>query len=182
MSCNRENNLIIIENGQISTFRLDDRTEWSIGRVNAVNMPDIRLHSPTVSRLHGRFRNMDGIWFYCDDQNKNGTVLNGHRIESGIGKRKKPYPLEDGDVLIFGGAERYLPNSRSVWTMFSEYLYDDNWRVEDTKGMEKISFSDRDDEDCSILCAGTVIRKDQGIAIYMGDITYLAGKISLYMR
>ena len=33
------------------------------------------------SRKHGRFENMDGIWFYLDNNGKNGTVYNDKHID-----------------------------------------------------------------------------------------------------
>ena len=55
------NQLIVIENGQLSTYTLDDRLVWEVGRASKDNLPDIRLHSETVSRKHGKFQNIDGI-------------------------------------------------------------------------------------------------------------------------
>ena len=44
MSGKRENSLIIIENGQIKTYDLDNKTEWYLGRPSKDNIPDIKLH------------------------------------------------------------------------------------------------------------------------------------------
>lgn len=174
------NSLIVIENGQISTYLLDDKLVWEVGRPSKDNLPDIRLHSTTVSRKHGRFQNIDGMWFYLDKKGKNGTVYNGKHVTGGIRGRYKPIPLKDGDVLIFGGGEEALITSKTIWTMFSEHIYDERWRVEDTKGLSRIIFSEG--EDNTVLenpQKGTIIEKDNGIAIYMGDITYLSGDITV---
>ncbi|MBR4342921.1 MAG: FHA domain-containing protein [Lachnospiraceae bacterium] len=179
MSGKRENNLILIENGHIWTEKLDARLVWSIGRVNSNDMPDIKLHTQTVSRQHGSFRNTDGIWFYCDKNGKNGTVLNGKHISPGIRGRVKPQSLKDGDILIFGGPEEEVINSKVVWAMFSEYYYDD-WRVEDTRNIKRLCFCDnKGNTKIDGISKGARIRMDDGIAIYMGDITYLAGDISV---
>ena len=74
MSGNRENTLIVIENGQLTSYDLDNRLIWEVGRPSKDNLPDIKLHSLTVSRKHGRFQNIDGMWFYLDKNGKNGTV------------------------------------------------------------------------------------------------------------
>ena len=68
------NSLVVIENGQLTTYSLDDRVTWEVGRPSKENIPDIKLHSATVSRQHGRFQNMDGIWFYVDRMGKNGNA------------------------------------------------------------------------------------------------------------
>ncbi len=180
MTGRKENSLVVIENGKLTTYSLDDRLTWEVGRPSKDNMPDIRLHSLTVSRHHGRFQNMDGMWFYVDKKGKNGTVYNGKHITPGIGGRVKPVTLNHGDILIFGGGEEAEINCKTIWSMFSERTFDDSWRVEDTKGLKKISFEDRSQP--IVLkepLKGTVIEKNDGIAIYMGDITYLIGDITV---
>lgn len=174
------NSLVVIENGQLTTYLLDDKLVWEIGRPSEGNFPDIRLHSTTVSRKHGRLQNMDGMWFYLDRNGKNGTVYNGKHVTAGLRGRTKPISLKNGDILVFGGGENAVINTKTIWAMFSEKVYENTWKVEDTKGFSQLSFKDGDD--VTVLnnpSKGTVIEKDDGIAIYMGDITYLAGNISV---
>ena len=176
----KKNNLIVIENGQISTYSLDDKLQWNIGRPSKDNKPDIKLYSTTVSRKHGSFQNMDGIWFYIDGNGKNGTVYNKKRIKTGLGGRVKPVLLSDGDVLVFGGGEEEVINSATIWTMFSERRLDDRWKVVDTKGYKEIKFSDGKKEIKYCMPEkGTVVNLEEGIAIYMGEITYLSGDIDV---
>ena len=52
MKDKKENILVIIENGQIKTYTLDDKIKWEIGRPSKNNNPDIKLRSTTVSRKH----------------------------------------------------------------------------------------------------------------------------------
>ena len=66
MMCRKGNNLVIIESGQLIEYALDDKNIWEIGRPTKGNIPDIKLYSTTVSRKHGKFENMEGIWFYID--------------------------------------------------------------------------------------------------------------------
>ena len=54
------NRLIVIENGKLSIYTLDDRLSWELGRPTGSNHPDIELLSSTVSRRHGKFQNTDG--------------------------------------------------------------------------------------------------------------------------
>ena len=174
------NSLVVIENGQLTSYSLDDKVTWEVGRPSKENIPDIKLHSTTVSRQHGRFQNIDGMWFYVDKKGKNGTDYNGKHVTPGIRGRVKPITLNNGDVLIFGGGEGAVINSKTIWAMFSERRFDERWRVEDTKGLSRLSFTDGNQS--TVLAnpvKGTIIEKEDGIAIYMGDITYLVGDIAV---
>ena len=101
----RKNNLLVIENGHINTYLLDDKTEWSVGRLSKDNRPDIELHAPTISRKHGKFRNVESIWFYYDENGKNGTIYNKKPIKPGIKGRTKALMLNPGDVFVLGCGE-----------------------------------------------------------------------------
>ena len=180
MNGKKNNNLIVIENGQINTYLLDDKLQWNVGRPSKENKPDIKLHSSTVSRKHGSFRNVDGIWFYVDGNSKNGTVYNKKRIKSGLNGRVKPVMLSDGDILVFGGGDEEVINSATIWTMFSNRDFDELWRVADTKGYEEVTFIEGAKEiRYRKPDRGLVVTMENGIAIYMGDITYLSGNVEI---
>lgn len=180
MSGKKENELIIIEEGHIMSYLLDDKNIWEVGRPSKNNSPDIKLKSTTVSRKHGRFQNMEGIWFYVDYNGKNGTVYNKKHISVGINGRIKPVMIEDGDVFVFGGGEEEVINHKTVWGLFITRDFDKNWRVVDTKNYSMIQFTTSDN---TIVLEqpqkGTVIDKRDGIAIYMGDLTYLNGQMEV---
>ena len=115
-----------------------------------------------------------------DHKGKNGTVYNDNRIRSGIGGRVRPVSLQNGDVLIFGGGEEAVINYKTVWAMFLTTKSEDEWRVEDTKGYSKIDIYDSGDiTTLENPSKGTVIDKENGMAIYMGDVTYVTGEINL---
>lgn len=174
------NNLIVIENGQLRTYLLDDKLSWEVGRPSGDNWPDIKLYSMTVSRKHGRFRSMDGIWFYIDNNGKNGTVYNKKFIEPGLKGRVKPIMLSDGDTFIFGGGREAVINHKTVWAMFSTRYYDVRWRMTATGKYSMLVFSDGHEQtELNNPVRGTVVEKDSGLAIYMGEITYLVGDIFL---
>ncbi len=174
----RKNNLIIIENGRISTCILDEKPMWEIGRPSKERKPDICLRATTVSRKHGRLENVDGIWFYLDYNGKNGTVYNGKHVVAGRNGRTKPIMLSDGDVLIFGGGEQAVINHKTIWTMFMTRYYEAPWQVVDTKDMKKIVVNDGEETQCfENPEKGLVVATQKGIGIYMGDITYLSGDI-----
>lgn len=112
---NDKNNVLIVsENGQKQVYDLDDRAYWEVGRPFGDNNPDIKLNVSTVSRKHGSFQNIDGIWFYLDKNKKNGTAYNGRRITAGINGRIKPIMLKDGDELVFGCGSRGVKNEKTA--------------------------------------------------------------------
>jgi pSer/pThr/pTyr-binding forkhead associated (FHA) protein len=176
------NNLIVIESGQIRVYTLDDKMAWELGRPSKDNNPDIKFYSPTVSRKHGKFQNMDGIWFYLDYNGKNGTIYNHKHIETGLNGRIKPIMLKDGDIFVFGGGAEEVINCKTVWAMFSENCFDDQWRVVDSKGYKTVSFvSEEGETKMTEPAKGTVIRRNSGIAIYMEDLTYLIGDMGVVL-
>ena len=176
----KNNMLIMIENGQLNTYLLDDKLTWEVGRPSKNNSPDIKLYSATASRKHGSFQNMDGIWFYIDYNGKNGTVHNGKKIQLGLHGRVNPKMLSDGDILIFGGGEEAVIDAKTIWAMYTTKQFMGEWRTLDTKGYENLIVADRDkNERISHPPKGTVIKRENGMAIYMGDITYLIGDIHI---
>ena len=180
MNDKKANNLIVIENGQLKVYPLDDKVEWEVGRSSPNNVPDIRFHSVTVSRKHGKFQNMDGMWFYIDYNGKNGTVYNHRHLEKGLRGNVKPVPLGDGDVFVFGGGREEVINHKTVWCMFCEKEVEENWRVNDSKGFSKLSFvSGGKTNVFTGPDKGTVVKGENRIAIYMGDLTYVSGDMQV---
>lgn len=172
------NNLIVIENGKLNIYVLDDKLIWKVGRPTKENQPDIKFHSTTVSREHGKFQNMDGIWFYIDNNGKNGTVYNDKHLKAGNNKKIRPIMLQDKDVFVFGGSDEAVINSKTIWAMYRECQIDTHWRVADTKGMKNIEFSDGENTECyHNPVKGTTVIFEDGMAIYMGEVSYLCGEM-----
>ena len=172
------NSLIVIENGQLIVYNLDDRISWNVGRPTKENHPDIQFRSTTVSRQHCKFENEGGFWLYKDNNGKNGTVYNGKHIQASRDGSVWPIMLEDKDVLIFGGGDEAIINSKTIWAMYREYQIDTQWRVADTKSMTHIEFSNGENVECySNPQKGMAVFGDTGMAIYMGDVTYLCGEM-----
>ena len=177
----KSNHLIIIENGELKDYSLDNKLTWDVGRKSKDNDPDIIMHVPTVSRKQGIFKNLDSVWFYVDYKGKNNTILNKKPIGTGLGGRLKPVILRDGDVLLFGGREKAEINSKIVWAYFSVTEYEGEWRVADTKGYNELHFISGNKRMSRINPdKGDVIKEEDGIAIYMGDITYLKGNMDVF--
>lgn len=172
--------LIVIENGQLYMYHLDEKNVWEIGRVTKNNCPDIALHTMTVSRKHGCLQNMDGIWFYLDYHGKNGTVYRDRHIEAGLHGRVKPIMLTDGDVLILGGGKEAVIDSRTVWMLFSTSCYGEEWKKEDVKVIHHLMIKNEAEVmEWEKPTIGTVLTRKTGMAIFMGDAVYLIGKMEL---
>lgn len=178
MNDRRSNHLIVIENGKLTDYLLDDKLSWEIGRPSKDHIPDIRLHTSTVSRRHGKLQNMDGMWFYIDYHGKNGTVYNDKKITSGMNGRVKPTLMTDGDILVFGGGETAVIGSKTVWALFLSRTISDEWSVIDTSGFRELDVHAGDKiTHLELPKKGEVITEKEGIAIYMGDLTYLCGEM-----
>lgn len=174
------NELILIENGNLKTYSLDDRPAWEVGRPSDDSNPDIRIHIPTVSRKHGVFMNIYGYWYYMDLKSKNSTVYNSERIEPVYESRIRPISLKDGDTFLFGGDEK-APCEKLAWAMFSTSLPEGEWRAVPTGGHKKITFSDGTETvSYKKPSAGLVVRMNAGAAIYMGEKTYLLGNVEVF--
>ena len=65
----------------------------------------VRLQAPQVSSEHARLSFRDGSWIVRDLSSKNGTYLNGERLEPGSTR-----PLREGDRLCFG-------DTAAAWTL-----------------------------------------------------------------
>ena len=175
------NNLIVIENGQLETYCLDDKLSWQVGRLSKDNVPDIILHSVTASRKHGKFQNMDGVWFYIDNSsNTNGTIYNNEKVKTGLNGRVKPVMVSDGDTFIFGGGAEAIINPQTIWALFTTKTFEQEWRAVPTGGEAEVlvQTTQRKDE-LKHLKKGEVIEQTDGIAICMGDITYLIGDMNV---
>lgn len=61
---------------------------------------NVRMKSLSVSRVHARISCVAGKWFICDLHSRNGTFLNGRRLEP-----DRETELEDGDTVRFGNKE-----------------------------------------------------------------------------
>lgn len=175
------NNMAIIEGTEFRNYILDNKNIWRVGRISKENFPEIILHTPTVSRKHGRLKYESGIWFYIDDNDKNGTICNGKKISKGFGERKNPVMLENGDCLIFGGVKSDVLNNRAALAVFLTKMFDKGWRKVDTSKLSIVQFIIGDNNivlDNSQI--GKVLNYDNGVAIYMGDVSYIMGDVKVH--
>ena len=88
--------------------------------------------------------------------------------------------LENGDVFVFGGGEEERIGCKTVFGLFSTKSFDSDFRTVDSKGYDKLEFKSGTKTSCfSSAKKGFVLEEEEGIAIYMGDLTYLSGKMEL---
>ncbi len=95
-------NIEIVEIGNVR--RLDGATPMDIGR----GASGVGLRDPEVSRHHARIESRDGIAYVIDLHSRNGTFLNGQRVD-------EPIEVRAGDAIDVG-TTRLMIRSVQPWT------------------------------------------------------------------
>jgi len=168
--------LIIIEQEKLKVYHLDDKASWEIGRASREGIPDIELITPTISRPHGIFKNKGGLWLYSDYCKLNGTTYNGRMLTESDNHKI----LEDGDILVFGGHGKSVINSQTVWAIYVKRELGEAYHAEYTGKTGTLRFTDGSTTTKFVRPEkGTVVEKEKGLGIYMGNFTYLIGDIWL---
>jgi len=96
-----------------ATHRIVFTDDFLIGRANDCR---VRFYDPLVSRKHVRVFLADGLWNMQDMGSRNGTMVDGNRIESielGLGSRGEVRVNESGPSLI---VEVISPDDEAVAT------------------------------------------------------------------
>lgn len=92
----------------VSLVRVDTGDTISVEQTPAIigkhtELVQIRIQEPTVSRIHGKLTCIQGEYYLEDLNSKNGTYVNGKRLEP-----QKPVHLKDGDILVFADMYYYF--------------------------------------------------------------------------
>ncbi len=120
--------LLILENGKplrVITLQGDMR----IGRDDPDVYSDIKLQSPIVSRGHGDFSYVDGMYYYKDNNSLNGTYYNGKKLEPFNNRGTKSVALHDGDVLRIDRRTLNKPHPDAVEIIFSTvFSHNEKWQ------------------------------------------------------
>ena len=141
--------LVVLENGRIRVYPLDQRQKWLLGRSSKGNEPDIPFQSKIVSRQHGWLMGMDEEWYYVDNpRNLNGTWLNGSHIERPLSGIRKPVTLRDGDVLRVDSGETALEGDIVVM-LYTTREVRGNWAVYPLMGAQTVTIGR--DPDCDLV-------------------------------
>ena len=69
---------------------------------------DLKLQDPFISRLQAEIYKEHEKWFIRDIQSKNGTFLNGNRID------ENPIPLKQGDIISFSQKIEFLYQDQDI--------------------------------------------------------------------
>lgn len=86
-----------VENGRKrSATRTFQQDRITIGR-GSMNTYVPEGPKESVSRMHAAIFEKQGVWSICDSASKNGTMLNGKKLDP-----KQEYPLHDGDKFVIG--------------------------------------------------------------------------------
>lgn len=129
--------LVIMEGDSVSVFSLEERPEWMVGRAESASVPGvIPLHSPIVSRYHGKLIKSGGIWSYLDNPgNTNGTLINGSLIPRNGGI---PVRLYDGDVLRIDKAAGTDSLRNAVLMLFTTASAEGTWERRSIRGKQSV--------------------------------------------
>jgi len=131
--------LLILERGkpvQIITLNGDMR----LGREDSETHSDITLRSSIVSRNHGDFSYVDGVYYYKDNNSLNGTFLNGKKMEPYNERGTRSIALHDGDVLRIDRRTLNNPHSEAVEMIFSTiFSPDDKWSQFPLQGKSEVN-------------------------------------------
>lgn len=117
--------LVVIENGNVRNCLIDDKPEWTLGRVCPGNTPDIPLNSVIAGRKHGEFICIGGQWYYVDKGSINGTYYNGNKIKNS--DKENIVKLHSGDVLRIDSDNLLNPDERGVWILFTTDAIGAEW-------------------------------------------------------
>jgi hypothetical protein len=94
--------LEIFERGESRWY--EGRPPFEVGRSREA---DVVLHDPEVSRRHARFESRNGVVFVDDLSSRNGTFLNGRRVEESI-------EVREGDAVDVG-TTRMMVRTVAPW-------------------------------------------------------------------
>lgn len=163
--------LVVLENGRIRVYPLDQRPKWLLGRSSQGNAPDIPFSSRIVSRQHGWLMGMDEEWYFVDNpRNRNGTYLNGTRIERPLSGIRKPVTLRDGDVLRVDSGEAEWESDIAVM-LYTTREVQGNWAVYPLNGVQTLTIGR--DPDCGL------VRREPAVSGKHARLTCLNGQFYL---
>lgn len=87
--------VVITDQRGEARFNVEKGNSYTIGRPSENGPePDIKLYEPHISREHAMLTYQDGALVVIDNGSRNGTRLNGERLE-----KKQPHPLREHDRL-----------------------------------------------------------------------------------
>ena len=128
--------LVVIEQGQIRTCRLNTEAKRTVGRRTPTAAPDISLISPIAGRHQGELACLAGEWFWINGESRNGTYYNGRKIEPDGDGNTRPIKLDNGDVLRIDTPDFRSPNG--VWMLFTTDGVGEEWTFYSMKDKDEV--------------------------------------------
>ena len=156
--------LVVLEQGEIKSYRLVFPEKLTIGRATPVSNPDIPLSSPIAGRSHGEFLMMGNQLFYCDKGSKNGTFYNGRKIKQGIKKQINPIMLSSGDILRIDYEDLSRPDPRGVWMLITSNAIQGEWSVLSLADREETTIG-RNSASCDIVLPCSYISSKHALVL-----------------
>ena len=133
--------LLIIEKG--APVRVVALTgSMTVGRESESHFSDIKMKSKIVSRDHGEFifEEMDGVYYYRDNNSLNGTFFNGVKLEKLNERGTKAVKLSDGDVLRIDCNNLRNPRNDAVIIIFStKFSANEKWNRYSLEGKTQVN-------------------------------------------
>ncbi len=165
--------LVVLEQGEIKSYRLSFPEKLTIGRATPVSNPDIPLSSPIAGRSHGEFLMIENQLFYCDKGSKNGTFYNGRKIKQGIKKQISPIMLSPGDILRIDYEDLSKPDPRGVWMLVTSNAIQGEWSVLSLADREETAIG-RNSVFCDIVLPRSYISSKHALVTRLNGNYYVS--------
>lgn len=165
--------LVVLEQGEIKSYRLNFLEKLTVGRATPVSNPDIPLSSPIAGRSHGEFLMIESQLFYCDKGSKNGTFYNGRKIKQGIKKQINPIMLSSGDILRIDYEDLSHPDPRGVWMLITSNAIQGEWSVFSLAGRGETTIG-RNSMSCDIVLPRSYISNKHALVTYLNSNYYVS--------
>lgn len=149
LSISSSANLVVLEDGAVRSYPLNENQIWKIGRKNPESENDIELESKIVSRKHGQIQSVDGEWYYIENGSLNGTYYNGSKIKANDHGEFDAVKLSNGDILRIDSDSLDYPEERGVFFLFTTEGIGNQWKTV-TLNKKEISFGRNEENDITI--------------------------------
>lgn len=132
--------LIVERNKPINLISLSG--SMKIGREYENSTNDINIRSGIVSRNHGEiiYEDVEGVYYYRDNNSLNGTYYNGVKLEQLNDRGTRAVRLSDGDILRIDCENLLNPRSDAVILVFStKFSADEIWKRYPLEGQSLVN-------------------------------------------
>ena len=106
--------------------------DMTLGREYPNANTHIRVHSEIAGRRHGEFvyNGITDEYYYIDNNSRNGTYINGQKLQPYNERGSRAYTLSDGDIIRIDSTMLNAPHPQSVLMIFSRNMKpDEKWQT-----------------------------------------------------